>query len=192
MKPVYVSKQSKYYESTSLEDFPLECWRLIGGFPNYRVSNYGRVKVLNRQRRGYSAILSLSTTASKSGYVMVQLYSNNKPKTFQVHRLVAQAFIFNLDKKPCVNHKNGVKTDNTIGNLEWVTHSENIKHAAETFGHFSGVKSGRSKFTEEDVINIYKSPKTHREIASEYKVSHSVIGFIKRKESYKSILNGLD
>ena len=191
-RPIYISKQSEYWKSTNLEDFPVECWRRIDGFPNYRISNYGRVKVQNKQGRGYPAILKQNTSGNKSGYVLIQLHRDNKPKTFQVHRLVAKAFIFNPDNKPCVNHINGIKTDNTIGNLEWVTHRENLIHAVEVFGHYSGVKSGKSKFTEKEVIDIYNDKRTHREIAAYYKVSHSVIGFIKRKQSYKEILNGLD
>ena len=66
---------------------------------------------------------------NKKGYKIVNLSIDGKCKTFSVHRLIAQAYIPNPDNLPTINHKNGVKTDNRIENLEWVTFSENTTHA---------------------------------------------------------------
>ena len=72
----------------------------------------------------------------RAGYLSVVLYINESEKTLKVcrnvHRLVAETFIPNPENKPCVNHINGNKTDNSIGNLEWVTRSENDLHAFRT------------------------------------------------------------
>lgn len=66
-------------------------------------------------------------------YETVGLAINKKQKRFRVHRLVAEAFLEKADnKKNIVNHKNGVRDDNRIENLEWVTQSENVKHAIDT------------------------------------------------------------
>jgi hypothetical protein len=65
----------------------------------------------------------------KTGYYYIILSKEGKKKNFTMHRLVAKYFIENKEKKPCVNHKNGIKTDYSIENLEWNTSSENRLHA---------------------------------------------------------------
>lgn len=66
---------------------------------------------------------------SKQGYYRLELWANGYGKKYLVHRLLAQAFIDNPDMKPQVNHIDGNKTNNALSNLEWVTQSENQKHA---------------------------------------------------------------
>lgn len=170
-----------------------ELWLDIHGFENkYQVSNMGRIRVLNRQNRGLAEIMVQGIKASRDRYCMIQLYKKNIPYTFTVHRLVAAHWVPNPNNFPEVNHKQGIKTDNRATELEWITHLENIRHAYKVLKVNSGLKSHKSKFTKDDVLNIYASPKTHRELGRLYNVSHSVIGFIKRKQSYLDVVNGTE
>ncbi len=73
-------------------------------------------------------------THKKNGYQIIKLCINGKKHAFLLHRLVANSFIPNPENKPEVNHKNGIKTDNTIYNLEWATKSENELHKVRVLG----------------------------------------------------------
>lgn len=105
-----------------------EIWRPVNGAPLYEVSNYGRVRNIKSGR-------ILIPIPDKDGYLRVHLNNDNNVK--KIHRLVANAFIPNLMNKPYVNHINGIKTDNTVENLEWVSNAENAKHAYEFGLHSS-------------------------------------------------------
>lgn len=100
-----------------------EFWRDIKGYEGlYKVSNYGNI-IKNKTNQ------QMKMSFNQFGYLRISLTKNKKRKTIPVHRLVALSFIPNIKNNPCVNHINGIKHDNYIGNLEWVTYSENSIHA---------------------------------------------------------------
>ena len=107
-----------------------EEWRDIKGYEGkYQVSNLGRVKGLERTVNTWNAYKTLyervlKTYMAYNGYLKVVLQG----KTKLIHRLVAEAFIPNPENKPQVNHKNEVKQDNRVENLEWVTAKENVNY----------------------------------------------------------------
>lgn len=115
-----------------------EVWKDIKGRFGYKVSNLGnvlsvgRVITLSDGRTKTIKECLLGGFLNRTGYRLVQLGNR---KRYQVHRLVAEAFIPNPDNKPQVNHKNGIHNDNRVDNLEWVTASENCLHSVRVLGN---------------------------------------------------------
>lgn len=102
----------------------LEIWKDIEGYKGlYQVSNYGQVKSL---KFGKEKILKQCKL--KDGYLYVRLCQNGKGKTYKVHRLVVKCFLEAIEGKDIVNHKNEIKTDNRVENLEWVSSKENANY----------------------------------------------------------------
>lgn len=95
------------------------------GFHNYAVTKNGLVWSMYSNK-------FLSNKKLLGEYKAVTLCNNGIREEHLVHRLIAEAFIPNPENKPCVNHKDGDKMNNAVGNLEWVTHKENTLHAMET------------------------------------------------------------
>lgn len=121
-----------------------EIWKDIPGFEGYyQASTYGQIRSIDREitqkgpKKNYTRIMPskiLRPRKQNSNYYLVWLSVDCKSFARLVHRLVAEAFIENINNKPCINHKNGIKTDNRVENLEWCNYSENIKHSY-TFNH---------------------------------------------------------
>lgn len=103
----------------------------IKDFPGYYISKTGDVwsdktNPIYAKTKKLHKIIPFKTPA---GYFQVNLVKNKKIIHKSIHRLVAEAFIPNPENKPQVNHKNGIKTDNLVKNLEWATQSENTLHS---------------------------------------------------------------
>lgn len=141
----------------------LEIWKDIQGYESlYQISNLGRVKSLKRkcgQGNNNSRMVNeriRRDRVNSRGYCYVSLHKNGKRKTFTIHRMVGLAFIINPKHYPEINHIDGIKTNNNVNNLEWVTTSMNIKHAysigmKETM---RGESSNLSKLKLSQVIKI--------------------------------------
>lgn len=119
-------------------------FKVIPDFPRYQVDVEG--KIINTET---GRVLKQQISR---GYLTIQLYDlEGKPKKIRVHRLVAQIFKPNPLKLSEVNHKDGVKTNNHVDNLEWVTPKENDKHAktylsqTKTAGKYKGQQHTKAK-----------------------------------------------
>ncbi len=102
-----------------------EEWKPIENFPNYEVSNLGNIRnIFGKQ---------LKLQKDNPGYLRVSLLDSDKKQyTCRVHRLVAIAFLPNIENKPTINHKNRIKSDNNVNNLEWASMSEQNQHVYKT------------------------------------------------------------
>ena len=98
-------------------------WRKIRDYDEYSISEAGQVL-----HQGHE----LTPRPTKTGYLRVGLWKNNKGKDFYIHRLVAEAFLPNPNHYPEINHKDGNKSNNNVTNLEWCSHRTNMKHGYQT------------------------------------------------------------
>ena len=111
-----------------------EKWKDIKGYPDYMISNLGRVKSIGRwincknKGKRWKKEEIMKPSVNKKGYLFVSLCKNGHKKNYSVHRLVAQAFISNPNNYPQVNHKNEIKDDNRVENLEYCDAKYNMNY----------------------------------------------------------------
>ncbi len=155
----------------------------------YQVSTNGEVR---RSEPGPSTFIGkiLHPSNSGSGYLHVLLFKSQRIKDVLIHRLVLEAFVGLAPEGHETNHKNGIKTDNRLENLEWITPSENSIHRSRTLGLEVGSKQGHSKLVEEDIPEIRKLVKegwTQREVGRVYDVYGTTIKDIVLRKTWRHI-----
>jgi len=132
---------------------------------DYFVSENGKVFKNGKQLKSFF---------NEKGYERVSLYLNKKIKKYFVHRLVAELYLGNPNNLPFVNHKNYIRNDNSINNLEWVTLTQNNRD--------------RGVFTKLDIDKVKEirtMNKKHKEIAEIFNISESNVSHIKNNKTWK-------
>lgn len=143
----------------------------IKGYHDYIIFDDGRI--YNTLSNSYLVINN-----GKDFYRTVRLRKDNKPKTFKLHRLLAEAFLMKPDGKNYVNHKDGNKLNNDLSNLEWCTQAENMKHA------FDNGMLYQSDLNKRRLVEVKQKPLLNVENGIFYdsiKEAAEVYGFGKRK-----------
>lgn len=167
-----------------------EVWKYIKGYAGlYKISNFG--KIWSKGREGTKGGILL-LTRSKKGYLYVGLRKEGHQKRYRVSRLVAETFIPNFNNKLEVNHKDGIKINNELTNLEWRTHQENIDHAKKLGLILKGEKSKKTNLINKDVLLIREYLKDEqysiKQISKVFNVSQRTVSHISLGQSWKHLL----
>jgi len=170
----------------------MEKWKVIEFNTKFEVSNFGSVR--NAETKQLKSL-----RFSQAGRLRVTLYKvgdsssdkNKRGKTYMIHRLVAEAFIPKVCGKTHINHKDGVKTNNNVSNLEWCTVAENNAHSIANGLQKPqlGSDNGTAKLTEDIVrkIRYELSDMKGSELADMFNISRAVIYRIKNNQSWKHV-----
>lgn len=158
----------------------MEVWKAIPGYPEYEVSDLGRVRSLRRN-------IVMRLYRRPNGYVSIQM--GRLAKAELVHRLVLLAFLGPNEQRPWVNHKNGVRHDNRLENLEWNTPSENILHKYHVLK--APHPRGAVKLTLDEVLaiqNRVQAGERRKAIAAEFKTSRQTVDRIAARQTWTHVL----
>lgn len=194
----------KRFDKGEWVQFEKEIWKDVVGYEGfYQVSNLGKIRSLDRilivknqysehERIQKGQMLKLS--ADSLGYIKIDLCDNlSKSKSVKLHCLIMQAFIGERPNKFHINHINGIKTDNRLINLEYVTPSQNIKHAYDTGLniHKNAHEWHRSKLSEADVEYILKNYERKKKGVSRGNVGYLAEMFSVSRGTIRNLIIGL-
>lgn len=175
----------KFRYKTNYKDLPGEEWKSLElfGYPEYFVSNKGRVRRFNRLRK---------LVKDKDGYNKLNLYRKHRFDTFRVCRLVLGAFTNEIPFGKTANHLNWKRDDDRLENLEWATHQEQAIHNRlnpNDTRNINGQLNPQAKLTEKDVLKIINefSHLPNHEVARIYNVNSETIRRIRIGERWSSI-----
>lgn len=172
-----------------------EQWRDIPGFEGwYQVSNHGRVKRIAsyKTRKGKN---TLKPYPNRKGYLVVRLYVGGNSFDFAVHDLVIRTFTGPRPAGTTINHCNGVKTDNTPDNLEYLTPAQHKEHTVNILGKNAlpdntGERNGMAKLNEvavREIRQLYESGKSVTKIGEMFGVSRRQVKGVVNKTSWKHV-----
>lgn len=163
----------------------MEKWRWVVGYEGlYEISSCGGLRSVMRKDslgRVRKSVVK-ATSVNPNGYVQSILYRENKGKNVYIHRLIAVAFLENTSNYPEINHRDGVKINNVMSNLEWCTPSYNKRHAISLglrgpINH-KGEAHPQCKLSEKEVRGIWKrylDGDNTVAIANEYKITEAMV-----------------
>lgn len=179
-----------------------EVFKSVNGYPEYEVSNFGRVKTKSRLIRYTHAVTRQEHFRqteerflkvqfnNRTGYKFVQLYKNKKMHNVTTHKAVADTFLVKGKKDFVVNHKDGNKHNNTVDNLEFVSNEYNHEHAKKTGLLARGERIGSSKLNKHCVFAIrglLKLGWSHGDIAKLFKISRPNVSMIKEGKTWNAL-----
>ena len=160
---------------------------------------YKQIENLDYEINSEGIVRRISTKRIKKsfkrpdGYIGIQLYiTKEKVKNYQLHRLIANAFIPNPDNKLYVNHIDSNRENNSLNNLEWVTFEENVKHGYKSgYASNKGSNNGFSVLTEKQVLEMRSKREndklTYQQLATQYNVSYGCVAGIIQRKNWKHI-----
>lgn len=153
---------------------------------SYHVSFFGRVKSLGASGSGKSKVDIIMKDANNGrGYRYVTLMKDNKRKNFYIHKLVVEAFLPLDSERLDINHKNGIKWDNHISNLERCSKSENMIHAGK-----NGLMNYWRRINKEDILELRRLDKmgmSRKDLALKFNISRPQVHRIIHLQAWKNI-----
>lgn len=172
----------------------IECWRPIPGYEGiYAISTFGRVR-RDCRSKGYGVGRILKPSTNGTGYLKATLCGRSgEHRQFLIHRLVMLAYVGPCPTGREVNHRNGIKTDNCLANLEYVTPQENQRHRFDVLGQSSppvpeprfGEAHPHSRLTDDQVRQIRaiygNGDMTQKQVGAMFGIKQTHVGKIVRR-----------
>lgn len=189
---LFVQKNIIFAVQLQTHNYMKEIWRTVEVNKDYEVSNLGNVrsnkKKESRLLKPFKQGSMVKDIVNKGFYLSVRLLNNGVQKDYSVHRLVAIAFIPNPKNLPFINHKNGIRNDNRVENLEWCDNSYNIWHSYNVLKNTNKKEKSIVQYTKQGVF--VKEWCSANEVERTLGINCSSISKVCRKESTRKTAGG--